>query len=128
MMSARFSKLSLSRLETCDIRLQDIMHEVIKTRDIIILCGRRGQKEQDAAYYAGNSRLMFPHSKHNCYPSLAIDIALYPLDWKDIDGFVSLSKSVLEVAKDMNIELTWGGEWKMRDYPHYEIKLDKCMD
>ncbi len=62
-------------------------------------------------------------SKHNHTPSLAIDIAPYPIDWNDIGRFTQLSKIVLDIAKNINIEITWGGHFKtLKDYPHYEIK------
>jgi peptidoglycan L-alanyl-D-glutamate endopeptidase CwlK len=73
----KFSRISKKRLETCDIRLQNIFNEVVKTYDCSILCGYRTKQEQNNAFNKGRSKLKYPHSKHNKYPSKAVDVAPY---------------------------------------------------
>lgn len=125
-----FSKGSLAKLRTCDKRLQDLMNECIKETDFSVLCGTRGKKEQDAAYAAKLTKLRYPYSKHNSNPSLAVDIAPYPIDWNDVQRFKDLAKVVLRKAKEMGIKIRWGGDWSCDgienetfvDLPHYEIR------
>ena len=118
-----FSKRSADRLAQCHPDLQLVMNEAIKHMDFTVLCGHRGQMEQDKAYNAGNSTLKFPRSKHNKMPSLAVDIAPYPIDWDDIDRFKALGNLVLDLAEQHGIELVWGGNWRtLKDYPHFEVK------
>ena len=117
-----FSKTSLDRLSTCHKDLQRLMHEVIKVTDITILCGHRTKEEQEKAYKAGNSKLRYPASKHNKIPSLAVDCAPFPVSWEDIDSFKALAVIVKQKAKELGIEVEHGGDWKMRDYPHWQIK------
>ncbi len=55
-------------------------------------------------------------------PSLAVDLAPYPIDWNDLKRFHELAGRILEVAALLDIPLTWGGHWhSFKDYPHYEL-------
>lgn len=117
-----FSHSSLDKLATCHPHLQQIMKEVIKHVDIIILCGHRGEKEQNAAFENHTSQLKWPNGKHNRMPAMAVDIAPYPVDWYDLGRFQTVADVVKNVAKTMGIEIAWGGEWKsFKDLPHFEL-------
>jgi len=119
----QFSKRSRERLFTCHPDLIRLMNTVIQERDIIILCGHRGEIEQNKAYGAGNSKLRYPHSRHNTMPSQAVDIAPYPLDWNDIEGFKNLIGYVKKKAAELGIEIECGADWeKFPDYPHVQLK------
>lgn len=118
-----FSKRSSYRLAQCHLDLRKVLNAAIEQTDFTVLCGHRGKDEQDAAVAAGNSRLVYPMSKHNQIPSRAVDIAPYPIDWDDISRFVTLGSIVLDIATKMGIDLVWGGNWKsLKDYPHYELR------
>ncbi|MCP1496210.1 hypothetical protein J2Y86_000917 [Pseudomonas migulae] len=127
----QFSKVSQDRLSTCHPQLQALMNEVIKLTDILVIEGHRGQEVQDKAFREGKSKLKWPQGKHNSLPSLAVDIAPYPLDWSDTPGFHRLAKVVLETAESMGIKIRWGGDWngngsskdeKFLDLVHFELK------
>jgi len=122
-----YSAASQDKLDTCHSDLIRLFNEVIKHRNCTIICGRRGKTEQDKAYADGKSKLKYPSSYHNRYPSRAIDVAPYfqekpHIRWNDIDSFREFGGFVLGVAAVLNIQLVWGGHWKMLDYPHYQIK------
>lgn len=117
-----FSSQSEARLKQCDQRLQEILRTVIQDYDFSVLCGYRSKDKQDEAYANGRSKLRYPNSKHNTLPSLAVDIAPYPIDWDDIERFHELAGRVLEAAHLLDIPIEWGGHWKtFKDYPHYQI-------
>jgi peptidoglycan LD-endopeptidase CwlK len=118
----KFSERSLQQLNTCCHELQDICNEAIKEMDFTVICGHRGEKEQNEAFERGASKLKYPNSKHNINPSIAVDIAPYPIKWTDKKRFIELSKIMKRIAKEKNIELVWGGDWKMQDLVHFEIK------
>jgi peptidoglycan LD-endopeptidase CwlK len=118
----KFSERSLQQLNTCCHELQDICNEAIKEMDFTVICGHRGEKEQNEAFERGASKLKYPNSKHNTNPSIAVDIAPYPIKWTDKKRFIELSKIMKRIAKEKNIELVWGGDWKMQDLVHFEIK------
>ena len=105
------------------------MDSVIVDTDFSVICGHRGEKEQNEAYSTGNSKLKYPKSKHNSMPSMAVDIVPYPLDWKNIDSFKALAVEVKKVwdkiptAEREGFDLSWGGDWKtFKDMPHYELR------
>lgn len=129
-MSYKFSKRSLDKLKTCDERLQKIFMEVIKHIDITILEGFRGKELQNLYYEQGKSKLKFPNGKHNKMPSLAVDVAPYPIDWKDSARFYYLAGFAKGVASQMGYKLRFGGDWdsdndfkdqNFHDLPHFEI-------
>jgi peptidoglycan L-alanyl-D-glutamate endopeptidase CwlK len=119
-----FSEVSASKLATCDKRLQLICNEAIKEIDFSVLCGHRSEVSQDKAYRTGKSQLNWPDSKHNKQPSLAVDVAPYPIDWKDIARFYGLAGIFMKVALSNGIDITWGGHWSnLRDYGHFELSV-----
>lgn len=126
-----FSESSLSRLQTCDPKLQALFKEVIKHFDCTILTGHRGAAEQDEKFAQGLSKLKFPHSKHNSYPSRAVDATPYPIDFYDKERIIYFAGLVMGIAKVMNVKIRWGGDWdqdtelkdnKFNDLLHFELK------
>lgn len=124
-----FSKRSLARLETCDHRLQIVMKRAIARYDFTVLCGHRSKQEQEDAFERGASKLRWPNSKHNKTPSLAVDVAPFPIDWDDLDRFREMARIIMEEADKAGIKLRWGGDFNMNgkpddkfvDMPHFEI-------
>ena len=116
------TKLSKQRLITCIEPLQLLVEEINKQMHINVSVGHREQSEQDKAFKEGKSQLKYPQSKHNKIPSLAVDI--YPIANNQIawEKFDELGVLIKETAKRLNIPITWGGDWKMRDKPHIELK------
>lgn len=130
-----FGKRSTEKLAQCDERIQEVLNEVIKHFDCSVMCGHRGEEEQNEAYHSGRSKLQFPKSKHNGFPSLAVDVApYYPtsphIRWNDLAGFRYFAGFVVGIAASKGIELRWGGDWdsdrdvtdnNFNDLPHFEI-------
>lgn len=53
----------------------------------------------------------------------AIDLAPYPIDWQDHLRFKDLSRLMKRAAKELGIEIEWGGDWQsFIDMPHYELR------
>lgn len=108
---ASYSEKSLKKLRSCDPRLIAVFMKVIEKMDCMILFGFRGEEEQNEAFRNRASKLKWPDSKHNKTPSLAVDVAPYPLDWQDKERFIRFAFYVLGVADAMGIPLRWGGDW-----------------
>lgn len=108
---AEFGKISLARLHTCDYRLQDICKEAIKIIDFSVLEGHRPENRQNALFHENKTKVMWPDSKHNDFPSLAVDIAPYPIDWEDKERFYYLAGVMKGIALGKGISLRWGGDW-----------------
>lgn len=107
----RFSKNSKLNLVWVHPTLKSIFEIVIKKYDCVILTGYRGELDQNTLFHNGFSKLMFPKSKHNIKPSLAVDVAPYPINWNDTKSFYHFAGYVKGVADSLNIDLIWGGDW-----------------
>jgi peptidoglycan L-alanyl-D-glutamate endopeptidase CwlK len=105
----------------CHPDLIKLFSEVIKITDCSVLCGHRNKKDQDEAERHGFSKLKWPNSKHNKIPSTAIDVVPYPVDWDDKSNFLKFAEVVQKTADQLNINIKWGGAWKMQDMPHWEL-------
>lgn len=125
-----FSETGRKRLEQCDPRLQRVFNEVVKHFDCSVLCGHRGEAEQNEAFRSGTSTQRWPASKHNSLPSKAVDVAPYPVKWDDVERFRYFSGFVMGVASQLGIKLRWGGDWdgdtdlkdqNLIDLPHFEV-------
>jgi peptidoglycan L-alanyl-D-glutamate endopeptidase CwlK len=132
----KFGTRSKTNLGQAHPELQRLFNEVIKHYDCSVICGHRGEEEQNAAYAEGRSKLKFPESKHNKSPSLAVDVVPYfsndpHIRWEDKEKFYEFGGFVQGVAKVLGINIRWGGNWDMDDelkdqsffdLPHFEIK------
>lgn len=124
---AKFSRKSKGILYSCHGDLQTIMNDVILITDIKIISGLRNEKEQNYLFQRDLSKKMYPNSRHNAIlPSLseAVDIAPYPVDWKDEEKFYYVAGIVMGVAGMLGIELRWGGDWDQDDDLHDQTFMD----
>ena len=125
-----FNSTSKERLKTCDKRLQKVFNEIIKFYDCSILQGHRGKDEQNKYYNEGKSKVKFPDGRHNAFPSRAVDVTPYPINFDDRERQTYFAGFVLGVAGSMGIKLRWGGDWdrdgqvadnRFDDMPHFEL-------
>ncbi len=134
----KFGSRSKKNLKTCDQKLQNIFNEVIKHVDCSVIEGHRSQERQDKLYDQGKTQVKHPNGRHNAYPSRAIDVVPYPIDWSDRERFTLFAGFVKGIAKGMyNIDLRWGGDWdsdfqvqdnRFDDFPHFELKPEKEVE
>lgn len=124
-----FSTASRKRLDTCHPDLIQVCELVIPNYDFTVLEGYRSSSRQNELFRQGKSKLKGGQSKHNNQPSLAVDIAPYPIDWKNIERFYLLAGFMFQAASQLGVELRWGMDWDMDwdhsdqtffDAPHFE--------
>jgi len=129
-----YSATSRSQLETCDERIQLTFNEALRLQvvDIKILKGHRGTEEQQRMFHEGLSELdgITRFSKHQSYPSLAVDAAALPLVWTDHSRFTMFAGFIIGIAASNGIIMRSGTDWnrnfstkdhKFFDGPHFEI-------
>lgn len=127
-----FGKTSTEHLATCNEKLQLLCEKALAKGviDFAVIQGHRGEEEQNLYFNSGKSKAKFGESKHNTYPSKAVDVVPYPVDWNDTKRFCLLAGVILATAKELNINIRWGGDWnqdgklkdnKFNDLPHFEL-------
>lgn len=124
-MTFHLSEKSLNRLSGVHPKLQAVVKRAIEISpvDFVVIEGLRTKERQAYLVEKGASKTM--NSYH--ITGHAVDIA--PI----IDGKVSwdwthypdMAKAMKDAAKELNVNLTWGGEWKtFRDGVHFQIAKD----
>jgi len=107
-----------------------LFENVVRDFDCSVLEGHRSEARQRELYAAGKSKVSWPHSKHNKNPSMAGDVAPYPIDWEDEGRFYYFAGFVLARAASMGISIRWGGDWNrnrhmddqdFNDLVHFEL-------
>lgn len=123
-------KDSNRHLDTCHPELQNLIRRVAAgidegdlkyagVTDIAVLCGYRGEEEQNKAVAEGASETPWPRSKHNRMPSDAVDVVPYPIRWKDpawVKGLEALHAYIAGAAHILGIDL-YDISW---DRPHIQ--------
>lgn len=122
-MTFYLSEKSLKRLEGVHPDLVKVVKRAIEITpvDFVVVEGLRTKQRQAYLLDAGKSRTM--NSYH--LTGHAVDIA--PIvdgkvswDWK---FFHPMADAMKQAARELGVELTWGGEFKtFPDGPHFQIK------
>lgn len=126
----KFGVKSSANLSTLHEDLQMILKDAIQYIDFSVLCGHRDKLEQNQLYKEGKSKVQYPNSKHNTEPSLAVDIAPYPINWNNTQRFAEMIRFIQGLAfGKWNIRLRVGMDWNcdyirnesFYDFPHVEL-------
>lgn len=138
-----FGESSRKQLDTCRSELVEVLEYVVKEYDITILEGRRSWKKQEELLRQGRTKVGPGKSKHNPpkkadgtedtnWLSDAVDVAPYPIDWKDAKRFIYMAGLIIGVGRALGYDLRWGGNWdedqiiiddqNFDDLPHIEYK------
>lgn len=110
-----FGSTSSARLNTCDERLIRLFERVVETYDCSIIEGHRSRETHESYMARGVTRVPYERTKHRHAPSLAVDVAPYPIDWNDTKRFYHFAGFVQAHAEALGIPIRWGGDWD-QDY------------
>jgi len=124
-----FGNRSKTNLATCRVDLVQVAHAVmdLQIMDFAILCGHRDEEAQTQAFLLGNSKVQWPHSRHNMNPSNALDFAPWihgGIPWKDTHSFAMLGGIFIAIARKMNTPLRYGGDWNSNGSTEDQILMD----
>jgi peptidoglycan L-alanyl-D-glutamate endopeptidase CwlK len=135
-----FGPKSSANLLSCADRLQRVCRRALsfQVMDFSVICGHRSLEDQQKAFAEGNSTLdgVTKKSKHQAYPSIAVDILPYPGEvngvnvWRDKQRLAVLAGLMFAAAAMEDVALRWGGDWdgdgndadqKLKDWVHFEL-------
>jgi peptidoglycan L-alanyl-D-glutamate endopeptidase CwlK len=123
-LSFRLSRRSLDRLQGVHPDLVRVVQRAIRITpiDFVVLEGLRTEARQRELVAAGASRTM--RSRH--LTGHAVDIAPWvgTVRW-DWPLFDQLAPAIKQAASEEGVPVTWGGDWKWRDGPHWELKRSR---
>lgn len=87
------------------------------TQDFTVTEGIRNINRQRELFKSGKSTTM--NSRH--LTGHAVDLAPWPISW-EWEEFYPIADSMKEAAKELSIDLEWGGDWKsFPDGPHWQL-------
>ena len=137
-----FGERSKQNLQYIHPMFRLALDDAIKIIDFSVICGLRGDEEQQEAYDSGHSGALPGQSMHNLNPargrffSWAIDFIPHPFrSWENDDvRFAHIAGVILACMYKHGLIGRWGNDWdrdgipvdidpdeKRRDLPHVEI-------
>jgi len=134
MSNVKLSAASQAKLNSIRMDLRRVCLKAFETLpfDVTVIEGVRDQKRQKQLFEQGATKVMT--SRH--MSGNAVDLAPYPVDWNDTDRFKTLAHHMFAAAKELGIEIRWGGNWSridelqkppssFVDMPHFELPAIK---
>ena len=103
----KFGKRSKERLKGVDHRLIKVLDELIKVMDVTIIEGLRSKQRQKELLEKGATKVKY--SRH--MEGKAVDLAPYPIDWDNRDGFNYMGGMIRGIAHQLGLKIRWGGDW-----------------
>lgn len=125
-MTFSLSQRSKDRLKGVHPDLVKVIEEAIKESplDFSISEGLRTKERQKVLFDSGKSQTM--NSRH--ITGHAIDFAVIKdgeVTW-DFKYYQLVADHIKKVAKELNVPITWGGDWvSFKDGPHVELNRSK---
>jgi len=127
-MAYKLSKRSIERLKGVDPLLVVIAADALNNAPYDFAIADKGGYRT-----AAEQRQLFDDKKSKCDGTIkkskhqtgkAIDIVCYKdgeITWS-ADIFTKVAEHIIHTAAiHYNVKLTWGGTWRMRDLPHFEL-------
>lgn len=120
-MSFSLGSKSLANLAGVHPDLVAVVKRAIKLTpvDFRVQQGLRSKSEQELLVKKGASRTM--NSRHltgHAVDLVALVAGEVRWDWP---LYHQIAKAMKAAAKDLNVPITWGGDWKFKDGPHFEL-------
>lgn len=124
-----YGKTSRNRLNSCNYHIQEVYEEAINRLphtdhmtkitiyDIGIIEGHRGEERQNYLESIGKSQACWPDSKHNKFPSDAIDGGAYHLelpgkyDWGNKNEHEAFARFIIGIAEEKGYHFRSGVDW-----------------
>ena len=100
----KFGKRSRRNLKGVNVKLVNVLNTLIKIMDVTVLEGVRSKERQAELLENGATKVKY--SRH--MEGKAVDIAPYPIDWKDRERFHYMGGMVRGIGKQLGVNIRWG--------------------
>lgn len=121
----KFSKRSLGNLVGVHSDLVAVVTLALELTkvDFCVIEGLRDKKKQEQLVKGGASKTM--NSRH--LTGHAVDLApciggKIRFDWPP---FYDIARAMKEAATTLDVDVEWGGAWKFKDGPHFQLSWRK---
>lgn len=103
---------SQRNLATVDLQLRRLCDRVLEHRDISVIQGHRDEATQNLYFKNGVSKVQWPNSKHNSFPSQAVDVQPSPYNEDTLREDLSyIAGLFVGIGAEMGLNIRWGGDW-----------------
>lgn len=116
------SQRSLDTLAPTSPRIQSVAHCAIQrtTIDFVVYHGFRTEEEQRGMVARGVSWVN--RSRHQDGQAIDVMALVNGKGTWEPAPYYEIAKAFYSCGDDLGIPITWGGEWRVKDYVHFEEK------
>lgn len=139
---AKFGRKSEEKLAALHPKMVRVLRLAIRLYDFAILETHRTKETHEKYIAAGKTKVPYEKTKHRHSPSMAVDLAPYPIVWPESVGglkpkikaaarFYFVAGAILMAGMALGVKLRWGGDWDgdtdfndqtFDDLVHFELK------
>ena len=117
-----FSQRSIDNVQEVRPQLQQVVECALNhsLTDFVVIDG--GRTAEEHANNRANGKSWIRRSKHQ--DGLAVDVAAYKdgqISYK-AEHYYDIAASFDYCSNKYNVPITWGGEWKVQDLMHFELR------
>lgn len=121
----KLSNKSLDRLKGVHPDLVKVVKRAIELTEIDFSVGeglRTIARQKELVAKGASQTMKSRHLTGHAVDLYAIVDGTVSWEWK---YYSKISESVLKAAKELGVDVEWGGNWKMKDGPHFQLTWAK---
>ena len=121
----KLSNKSLDRLKGVNPDLVKVVKRAIELTEVDFSVGeglRTIERQKELVAKGASQTMKSRHLTGHAVDLYAIVDGTVSWEWK---YYSKISESVMKAAKELGVDVEWGGNWKMKDGPHFQLTWAK---